>query len=109
MRKWLVSILFMFAFAFPLMAQATAAPGPGSEYIHTVQVTAQATPAVMQATKQPGEPSYALIGPGSGDLFESEPATVVAASGACGSCHSVKGEVSSDVSGGGVIGGRIAS
>ena len=105
MKKWLVSILFMFAFAFPFTAQATAAPGAGSESIYAVQVTTQETPAVMQAIKQPGEPSYALSGPGSGGLFES-----VIAAGECGSsCHSIKGDVPSGVSGGDSMAGSTTS
>lgn len=107
MRKRLILIALSAAAWAPLTAQAAIATGEGWEPMaRTVQVTTQENqkPMILKATKQPGEPSYALSdpgGPGSGSLFESDPAIVIVASDTCeGSCHSVKDDSYTGVSGG---------
>ena len=106
MRKRLIAIVLgLFVMAWlPLTAQAVS-----NEPVTFMQVS----PGAGSESMQPGESSYALkapsadagkliaIGAGSGGLFDSDPATVIAAGDSCGGCHSIKGDVPSGVHGGG--------
>ncbi len=108
MKKRLIAIAIACVIAAPLTAQAAASPTDTYFETPTHQVSVAKAGNGMDGVGMVASTSGikvmpVAVGTGAG-LFDSEPTTVVASGGDCGSCHSIKGDVPSGVHGGGTIG-----